>query len=136
MNAVDTNILIYVHDPRDPAKRNVAIALLDSLLDGALLWQVACEFLWASRKLEPHGFTQAQAWSETRRLRRVWATVLPAWQVMDRAQKLKGNYSLSFWDALIIAACLEGGVACLYSEDFGAYSKIDSLSLVNPFKTP
>lgn len=55
---------------------------------------------------------------------------------MDRAQKLKGRYSLSFWDALIVAACLEGGVGCLYSEDFDAYSKIESLSLINPFKTP
>ena len=136
MNAVDTNILIYAHDPRDAAKMNTAIALLDSLVDGVLLWQVACEFLWASRKLEPQGYTPSQAWSEIRRLRRVWATILPDWQVMDRAQNLKGRYSFSFWDALIVAACLEGGVACLYSEDFDAYSKIESLSLINPFKIP
>jgi predicted nucleic acid-binding protein len=136
MNAVDTNILIYAHDPRDAAKMNTAIALLDSLVDGVLLWQVACEFLWVSRKLEPHGYTQAQAWSEIRRLRRVWATILPYWQMMNRAETLKGSYSLSFWDALIVAACLEGGVACLYSEDFDAYSQIENLWLVNPFKTP
>ena len=135
MNAVDTNILIYAHDPSNTAKMNTAIALLDSLSDGILLWQVACEFLWVSRKLELHGYTQAQAWSEIKRLRRVWATTLPVWQVQDRAEALQKKYSLSFWDALIVAACLEGGVARLYSEDFDAYSQIESLSLVNPFKT-
>lgn len=44
MNAVDTNVLIYVHDPRDPTKQETASFLLDSLTDLALLWQVACEY--------------------------------------------------------------------------------------------
>lgn len=37
------------------------VALLDSLIDGMLLWQVAYEFLWASRKLTPFGYAQTQA---------------------------------------------------------------------------
>ncbi|WP_146003501.1 PIN domain-containing protein [Fischerella thermalis] len=51
MNAVDTNILIYVSDPRDPAKQTMAASLVSSLTDGVLIWQVACEYLAASRKL-------------------------------------------------------------------------------------
>jgi hypothetical protein len=50
MNAVDTNILLYVHDPRDPAKQAVAASLLQSLTDGVLLWQVACEYLATAQK--------------------------------------------------------------------------------------
>jgi predicted nucleic acid-binding protein len=34
---------------------------------------------------------------------------------------------------MIVAACLEGGVMRLYSEDFDAYTQIDGLQLVNPF---
>jgi predicted nucleic acid-binding protein len=34
---------------------------------------------------------------------------------------------------MIVAACLEGGVSRLYSEDFDAYKQIDGLQLVNPF---
>lgn len=136
MNAVDTNVLIYAHDPRDATKCGIATTLLGSLIDGALLWQVACEFLWASRKLVPFGYSQTQAWSEIVRLRRVWRTILPDWTMMDRASLLLTKYSLSFWDAMIIAACLEGGAACLYSEDFDAYSKIEGLTLINPFKVP
>lgn len=136
MNAVDTNILIYAHDPRDARKNSIAIGLVDALIDGVLLWQVACEFLWASRKLVSFGYDQTKAWSEVHRLRRAWRMIPPDWIVMDLAAELLTGYSLSFWDAMIIAPCLEGGVTCLYSEDFDGYSRVESLSLVNPFKIP
>jgi hypothetical protein len=57
MNAVDTNVLFYAHDSRDPNKQKIAAELIASLNDGALLWQVACEYLWASRKLEAVGYS-------------------------------------------------------------------------------
>jgi len=136
MNAVDTNVLIYVHDPRDPVKQAAADSLVQSLLNGILLWQVACEFISASTKLEPFGFDRAKAWQEIRRLRQLWTTKLPKWTVLKKAEDLLGKYSLSFWDAMIIAACIEAGVACLYSEDFDSYSNIEGLSLINPFKVP
>ena len=71
MNAIDTNILLYVHDPRDRAKQEKAAALVESLDDAVLLWQVGCEYLAASRKLEPFGYSQAQACEDLRDLRQV-----------------------------------------------------------------
>jgi predicted nucleic acid-binding protein len=56
MNAVDTNVLIYARDKRDPVKQQKACALTAKLKDGALLWQVACEFIAASRKLTTVGY--------------------------------------------------------------------------------
>ena len=61
MNAVDTNILIYARDPRDVQKQGTAETLLSSMIDGVLLWQVACEYLAASRKLEQFGYDRSQA---------------------------------------------------------------------------
>ncbi len=58
MNAVDTNILIYTHDPRDAVKQAAAVALIGTLPDGVLLWQVACEYVAASRKLAAYGHNQ------------------------------------------------------------------------------
>jgi predicted nucleic acid-binding protein len=133
MNGIDTNVLLYVHDPRDPAKQEIAASLLQSLTDGVLLWQVACEYIAASRKLEPLGYNRTQAWQDIRDFRRVWTTMLPSWRALERAERLLGAYSLSFWDAMIIAACLEGGVTRLYSEDFDAYARVDGLEIVNPF---
>lgn len=132
MNAVDTNILIYVNDPRNPVKQAVAASLIPSIKEGILLWQVACEYLAASRKLESLGYDRAQAYQYIRDLQQVWYTALPTWTVIDRAENLMSRFSLSHWDSMIVAACLEANVQTLYTEDFG-YSSIDGLEIVNPF---
>ena len=134
MNAVDTNVLIYVNDPRDPAKQAIAASLISSLSEGVLIWQVACEYLAASRKLEPLGYDRMQAYQYIRDLQQVWYTVLPTWAVIDRAEDLMSRFSLSHWDSMVVAACLEANVENLYTEDFG-YSDIDGLKIINPFKT-
>lgn len=72
MNAVDTNILLYVHDPRDPRKQAIAIQLLTSLASPVLLWQVACEYVAASRKLQPIGVSQRDIWDNLRILQANW----------------------------------------------------------------
>jgi predicted nucleic acid-binding protein len=135
MNAVDTNILICVNDPRDPLKQGITSSLVLSLTDGVLLWQVACEYLAASRKLEALGYDRAKAYQYIRDLQQVWYTVLPKWSVIDRAENLMSHFHLSHWDSMIVAACLEANVQTLYTEDLG-YSNIDGLKIVNPFKTP
>jgi predicted nucleic acid-binding protein len=132
MNAVDTNILIYANDSRDPVKQRIAIDLVLSLVNGVLLWQVVCEYLAASRKLERFGYTQAQAWEYICDLKQVWYIALPNWQVLERTQDLMRRFSLSYWDAMIISACLEAKVQTFYTEDLG-YSNIDGLIIVNPF---
>jgi predicted nucleic acid-binding protein len=134
MNAVDTNILIYVHDPRNPKKQDVAAELVAGMSDGALVWQVACEYLNASRKLEPFGFSYARAAEEVRVLQKVWSTILPDWNILDRLPVLRANYCLSIWDGLLVAACLEAGVSQLFTEDFDAYAAIEALEIVNPFR--
>ena len=134
MNAVDTNILIYVHDPRDRRKQEIASSLIVSLFDGVLLWQVACEYIAASRKLGPFGYKWEQAWDDLRKLQMIWPTALPTLVVIDKAEILMKRNHLSFWDAMVVAACLSIGVKRLYSEDFDAYTIIEDMELVNPFK--
>lgn len=136
MNAVDTNVLIYAHDPRDPVKQLAAESLILGLSDGALLWQVAAEYLSVSQKLAPFGYSRAQAWQDIRDLQKVWTTILPSWTILDRAEQLLAKYSLSYWDSMMLAAALEGGVTKIYSEDLATYPKINGLFCFNPFTTP
>ena len=82
MTAIDTNILFYAHDRRDERKMHIAANVIQSLDDGALLWQVACGYLWASRKLESQSYSYGDAWEDIEDLRLGWDTILPVWGVM------------------------------------------------------
>ena len=63
MTALDTNVLIYACDKSDPRRQQIALELIATVTDGVLLWQVACEFVAASRKLNDRGFTPIDAWN-------------------------------------------------------------------------
>lgn len=135
MNAVDTNILIYAHDPRDAAKQNRAVELIASLVDGVLLWQVACEYIAASRKLEAYGLSRAQVWADLHDLRDEWRFVIPTPATLESAEALMVTGNLSVWDALLVAACVESGAMRLYSEDFDAsISGATGIEIINPFE--
>jgi predicted nucleic acid-binding protein len=136
MNAVDTNVLIYVHDDRDPAKQATADALVQSLTDVVLLWQVACEYIAASRKIVARGYSVEMAWRDLRKLQTVWVTECPTDAVLVRAEDLMQRYSLSSWDALLVGACLEAGVTRLYTEDFADSLRAEGLKVINPFAVP
>ena len=101
-----------------------------------MLWQVACEYIAASRKLEQFGYDMAQAMADVADMRTAWETPLPTWKVIDSAERLLKKYSLSFWDALLVAACLEAGVTRLYTEDFDDFLRAEGLEVINPFATP
>ena len=136
MNVIDTNIWIYRHDARDPQKQVVAKRLISTVRPLALPWQIGCEFIAASRKLAPLGFDEAKAWTALAKMQAMATLVLmPIPQLWQEAQSLQTRHMLSFWDALLVAACIHGGVQVLYTEDMGAPRQIDGLSLVNPFVT-
>ena len=133
MNAIDTNILIYAHDPRDSIKMVRARELVLDIEKPVLLWQVACEFLAASRKLKEFGFDISSAEHVVSGLRQAWATFLPSWAVFELASVLRRDRGFSLWDSLIVASCLEGRVHRLYSEDLVGFGRVDRLEIVNPF---
>jgi len=134
MTAFDTNVLIYSCDFADPEKQRRAFDLLATVPDGVLLWQVAVEFIAASRKLAPHGFTPAQAWARLGEFMHLLPLALPSPSVLDHAQSLHRDQGVSFWDAMIIGACLDSGVSMLYSEDLPGRTIEGKLRIVNPFR--
>ena len=133
MIALDTNVLIYACDRSDSRRQQTAIDLVAGSPEGVLLWQVACEFIAASRKLSSQGFAAADAWSRLSEFLEVLPLVLPSPGVLQRAQSLHVTHGVSFWDALILAACVEAGVETLYSEDLPGLSTLGGLQVVNPF---
>lgn len=134
MIALDTNILIYACDKADARRQQVALDLVSGTADGVLLWQVACEFVAASRKLSSQGFTASDAWSRLTEFLGVLRLALPASGVLQHARSLHLAHGVSFWDAMILAACLDSGIEVLYSEDVPGLDALGSLKVLNPFK--
>lgn len=58
---------------------------------------------------------------------------LPNVDVLTTALQLSALYSLSHYDSLLIAACIEAGVDTLYSEDLSHNAVYGSVRVVNPF---
>lgn len=133
MIAFDTNVLIYACDKRDSVRQAVAIELLEQTPEGAMLWQVACEFIAASRKLRNQGLSPVEAWDHLARFLRTFRLVLPSPGVLDRARVLHVEQQWSFWDAMIVAACVDADVTRLYSEDLPGRAAPNELEIVNPF---
>lgn len=133
MIALDTNVLIYCCDERDPRRQQIALDLVAETTEGVLPWQVACEFIAASRKLAGQGFTAAQAWQRLEELLGLFPLVMPTPAVLERARSLHIEQQWAFWDATLVSACIESGVTRLYSEDLPGRAKIESLEIVSPF---
>ena len=134
MIALDTNILIYACDKSDLKRQQVALDLISYASDGVLLWQVACEFVAASRKLRPQGFTTVAAWDRLADYLALFPLILPTSGAFRRARVLNTEEGWSFSDAMIVAACLECGVTRFYSEDVPGRTLREPLEIVNPFR--
>jgi predicted nucleic acid-binding protein len=134
MIALDTNVLLYACDRADPRRQQIAIDLVAKSKEGVLLWQVACEFVAASRKLSAQGFTALDAWNRLTELLALLRLILPTAGVLERGRALHATHGVSFWDAMILAACAEAGVEILYSEDVPGLLTLGVPHVVNPFK--
>lgn len=131
--AFDTNVLIYSCDGTEPERQAKALAILATDDEAILFWQVAVEFIAASRKLADRGMTNQQAWERLDRFQHAFRLVLPTPRVLEGARKLHVERQSTFWDALIVAACLEAGVTRLYSEDLPGRAPPEGLEIINPF---
>jgi predicted nucleic acid-binding protein len=138
MIAIDTNVIVYAVDASEPAKQAKAIALLDALSRTAeplvVPWQVAVEFVACLRRWEAAGrVTRDTIRAYKSQFLDVQPVVMPSPQSLQMALDLSDRYRLSYWDSLLIAACIEAGVGTLYTEDLNAGAKYDAVSIINPF---
>lgn len=107
--------------------------LVSGAVEGVLLWQVACEFVAASRKLSSQGFTVGHAWDRLAEFMALFPLMLPTARVFEHARRLHAGEGWSFWDAMIVAACLECKVTRLYSEDLSGRPAPAGLEIIDPF---
>jgi predicted nucleic acid-binding protein len=133
MTAVDTNILIYACDQAHSREQQIAIDLIGGLNDGVHLWQVACEFVAAARKLSDQGFTEGQAWARLAEFLELLPLRLPTPGILEKARLMHVQQQWSYWDALLVAACLEIGARRLYTQGLPGRTPPQGLEILNPF---
>ena len=136
---VDTNVLVYRHDPRDARKQTRAEAFLRAGIEEGSLriaHQAVVEFMAAvsrplgdlSRLLEPQ-----DALRETEELLRTYDVLYPDDRVVRTALQGMAAYGLSWWDAQMWACAEAHGLETLFSEDFQHGRWYGAVRVVNPF---
>ena len=135
---VDTNVIVYRYDARDPGKQVRAgqwYEFLWATRSARVSFQVLQEFYAViTRKVTPTA-SPSTARSIVRKLMS-WQPVSIDPAMLERAWLLQDGHSLSWWDALIVAAAQTCGCRILLTEDLQHGHEFDEVRVVNPFTSP
>ena len=128
--AIDTNVLVYVHDKTADEKSSIAKELLVS--EPYLSTQVLSEYLNVLRRLlkitKVDLLTKSTIWLDGCI---IFAVSL---NTLKKAATLAEKYDFQLFDAIIVASALEAECTVLYSEDMQHNQVIEGkLTIVNPF---
>jgi len=131
---MDTNILVYAYDDRNPEKSLAAQELVDRAITGdiAISTQVLAELSTTLlHKMSPKFSTKAVA--------TILVALAPirlvtiARDIARRALEAHASYGVRFYDGMILAAAERGGCKRIWSEDFNSGQQYFGISIQNPF---
>ena len=137
---VDTNVLVYRYDPRDPGKQRVARELLREGLEQEILripHQAVIEFVPAVTRALVRGgaglLTRAEALREAEELLAQFEILYPTESLLRTAIRAVATYQLGWFDAHMWAYAEHYGLDEILSEDFSDGQLIGSVRVRNPF---
>jgi len=132
---VDTNVLVYWRDGRDPIKQARAREWLDILWReqrGRTSVQVLSEFYSVmTRKFETR-VSRDEAWRDVQTLM-AWKPQPVDVELMRRARDIESRHQLSWWDSLIVAAAQLQGCSLLLTEDLQDSADYGGVTVRSPF---
>jgi predicted nucleic acid-binding protein len=127
----DTSVILYLLS-RDDGKANRVEELL--LQRGHINAQVLNEL--AAVSLRKHSLSPGEVREFLLGIREFCHTHSLTAEVHERGLDVVERYGFSLYDSMIVAAALESGCRCLYSEDLQHGQIIDKqLRVINPFVT-
>jgi predicted nucleic acid-binding protein len=134
----DTNVLIYMRDPRDARKQAAARHWLDRASDDNLHVvspQVIGEFAHVMARRE-YGLAPDALRIEISKLSR-FSRGETSTDVLLRGADLRKRTGFQFWDCVIAINAIDAGCRYLLSEDYEHQRKVDGVTIINPFlETP
>ena len=132
---VDTNIFVYFRDSANERKQLIASECLTKLWEnktGFISTQVMNEYFVTVTKKITMPLSASDAWSDIEELEK-WNPVNLDFELLKTAYQAISIYSLSWWDALIIAAAKVCGCKSILSEDFSTEKDYFGVRVINPF---
>ena len=136
---VDTNVLVYRHDPRYPEKRRIATDLLEAGIRQqsiAIPHQAIVEFVAAATRPLLAGrpiLDLPEACREVEELLVEFPILYPADEMVLLALRGFAAYRMSWFDAHLWAYAEHYGLDTIYSEDFQANRLYGSVRVIDPF---
>jgi len=123
---VDTNVFVDRVDSRDAERQRRAEQWVRHL------WRELRElYATVTRRLSP-GMERDEARTMVRSLL-AWQPAATTPETLEVAWSLEERYSLSWWDALIVASARLAGCRWLLTEDLQAGQELGSLTVIDPF---
>ena len=131
---LDTNVLVYAYDRDAPAKRDVAVAIVEQGWnrpgDVDVSVQVLQElYVNLERRGVPHDEAARIVDDFTS-----WPVVENTLDLLHSAFDEQARWKISFWDALIIAAARASGANELVTEDLNHGQDYGGVRAINPFR--
>lgn len=134
--AIDTNVLVYAYDAREPERGRQArdlLARLEKERLGAFPVQVLCEFARVAMERLSPPLTPDEALVRVQNLAASWPVLpLDPVVVMDAVRGVR-DHGMSYFDAQIWAAARLGGCRVVLSEDFADGRECEGVRFQNPF---
>lgn len=133
---LDTNIFVYSFDTAAPAKAKKAIQLIRRAADsgaGIISYQVVQEFFNVALRRFVHPMSAAEAEQYLITVFRPLLAVHSSPAIYLEALHIAEKSRIAWYDALVVAAAVEGGCDTLYSEDLQHGRKFGELRIENPF---
>jgi predicted nucleic acid-binding protein len=132
---VDTNILMYAHDPSAGEKHERARELVEEMWrdrTGVVSTQVLQELSVNLRKKVRRPL-DAKATRDIVADYLTWQVIVNGGESILEAIDLELRYQISFWDALVVHAAQMSSAEVLYSEDLSDGQRYGSVRVINPF---
>ncbi len=131
---LDTNILVYSFEKTDKGK--IARSIIDTALQthqGMISYQVIQELLNVAFKKFKVPLEPKDADTLLKNMLFPLCEVYPSIELYQMGIAIHSQFSIHFYDALIIAAATLGGCRYLLSEDLQHNQKFGILQVINPF---
>ncbi len=133
---MDTNVLVYAYDRRDPVKQSKAVELLSTHIQeqtATVSAQVLGEFFNAVTHRIPEPLPTEEAQEAVYAISALEVVALDL-TLVRRAISTHRRYGISYWDALIVSAAESAGCTRILSEDLNSGQAYHGIVVINPFE--